>query len=183
MAITPSTPPLSSNTAPRIMNGARAKLGFVDPNQGGDIPVFCGIFSTVSFGVTYDAQPAYILGRYSAAEIDYTSQDLVHITCSGWRVIGRGPHVTAHIPKLQDLLSHQYLTMVIWDRQLETKTSSGVIATITQVRPTGYNTTSSARTLQEITCSFVGIMADDESGVGDRKNAENSNSMDIDTGI
>jgi hypothetical protein len=47
--------------APKVMSGARAKFGIVDPATGK--ARYLGIFNNVSYGLTYDAQPAYILGR------------------------------------------------------------------------------------------------------------------------
>jgi hypothetical protein len=77
--------------APKTMNGARAKLGIYDPSTGQTR--YIGIFQNVSYGLTFQAEPVYILGKFAAAEIDYTSQDVVQITASGWRVIEHGPHV------------------------------------------------------------------------------------------
>lgn len=156
-------------TAPKIMTGARAKFGIVDPATG--LTRYIGIFNNVSYGVTYDAQPAYILGRFSPAEIDYTAQEPVNITASGYRVIGHGAHKEAGVPNLKDLLKHEYLTLTIVDRQSPDKN----IATFRNVRPTGFSTTISARNLEEITVSFVGIFADDE----DTKNAEDPTALDL----
>lgn len=147
--------------APKVMNGARATLGVYDPATGTFKAV--GIFNNVSYGLTYDAQPVYILGRYSPAEIDYTSQEPVSITASGWRVIEHGPHVDAAIPKLQDLLTHEYLELAVSDRQRAAGGADGRIAKFRQVRPTGYSTTISARQLEEVTCTFMAILVDDES--------------------
>jgi hypothetical protein len=156
-------------SAPKTMSGARAKFGVIDPATGE--AKYIGIFNNVSYGLTYDAQPVYILGRYSPAEIDYTAQEPVSITASGWRVIDHGAHVEGKVPKLQDLLNHEYLTLTIVDRQNPTKN----IATFRNVRPTGYSTTISARNLEEISVSFVGIFVDDESTV----NAEDPTSIDL----
>lgn len=147
--------------ASKVMNGARAKLGIYDPATG--LTRTVGIFNNVSFGLTFDAQPAYILGAYAPAEIDYTSQEPVSITASGWRVIDHGPHVEAGIPRLQDLLTHEYLELAIIDRQREAGGKDGRITKFRQVRPTGYSTTISARQLEEITCTFMAIRVDDES--------------------
>ena len=139
------------------MSGARAKLQIVDPNKGGSSQVV-GIFANVSYALAYDAQPVYILGRYSAAEIDYTSQEPVQVTASGFRVINQGAHAQARVPALADLLRHEYITLEIIDRQ-----TGATIAKIRNVRPTGYSTSISARQLEEITVNFMGILVDDES--------------------
>jgi hypothetical protein len=147
--------------APKTMNGARAKLGIYDPSTGQTR--YIGIFQNVSYGLTFQAEPVYILGKFAAAEIDYTSQDVVQITASGWRVIEHGPHVEAGVPRLQDLLSHEYLELAISDRQREAQGKDGRIAKFRNVRPVGYSTQISARQLEEVTVNFVAILVDDES--------------------
>lgn len=137
------------------MSGARARVLIVDPNT--DQGRVVGLFTDVSYGLTFDAQPAYILGRYSPAEIDYTAQEPVQVTCSGWRVVGHGAHKDAAVPNLKDLLTHNYIDLAIEDRQTGRR-----IAIIRNVRPTGYSTSISARQLETITVTFVGILLDDE---------------------
>lgn len=159
--------------APKVMNGARAKMGIYDPTTGQTHIV--GIFNNVSYNMTYEAQPAYILGRFSAAEIDFTSADLVSITATGYRVIDHGPFVEAGVPKLQDLLLSEYITLVIIDRQREAVNGDGRIATFRNCRATGFSTTISARNLEEITVNFVGISMDDESTA----NAEHPTSTNL----
>jgi hypothetical protein len=141
---------------PKVMNGARCILGFFDPNKGQTTPV--GIFNNVSYGLTYDVQPVFILGRYSAAEIEYTAQEPVTVTASGWRVIDHGAHQDGRLPSLQQLLTHEYLQLAILDRQTNKR-----VATIRDVRPTSFSTTISARALEELTITFMGIVMDDES--------------------
>lgn len=155
------------------MSGARAKLGIYDPATGKTRVI--GLFNNVSYGLTYETQPAYILGRYSPAEIDYTAQNEVSIQCSGYRVIDHGPHTEAGVPKLQDLLNADYIELAIIDRQREAQGLDGRIAKFRQVRPTGYSTTLSARNLEELSVTFVGILVDDESTT----NNENAGSTNL----
>lgn len=159
--------------APKVMNGARAKMGIYNPTTGQT--KYIGMFNNVSYNMTYETQPAYILGRYSAAEVDYTSMDLVAITCSGFRVIDHGPHTEAAVPLLQNLLRSDYITLVITDRQREATGGDGRIATFTSVRPTGYSTTISARNLEEVTVTFVGLLVSDENNI----NVEHPTAMDL----
>lgn len=151
---------------PKVMNGARAKLGIVTPTG----TRYIGIFNSVSYGLAFAAEPAYILGRYSAAEIDYTAQEVVQINCSGWRVVDHGPHAEAGVPNLADLLTHEYITLQILDRQ-----TNKIVATFRDVRPTGYQTTINARQLEEVSVTFVAILVDDES----TENAEAGTALDI----
>lgn len=150
--------------APKTMHGARA---FVSVN-GKTV----GIFSSFSYGLQYDTQDVFTLGRFSAQEIVYTAQETVNCTASGFRIVGAGPHSTtgAQVPHLQELLSHEYISISVFDRQAPA--GSLPIATITDVRPTGYSTTINARQLEEVSVSFKGILVSDESG----QNAESAQS-------
>ena len=138
----------------RVMHGARAKM-----NVGSNT---VGIFTNVSYGVQYDAQPIYILGAFAPQEIGYTGQEAINISASGWRVVGHGPHDPngAQVPKLQDLLRHDDITLSLFDRQ----DSRNPVMVVTGVRPTGYSTTVNSRGLQEITVTFLGLQLSDESG-------------------
>lgn len=142
---------------PKVMHGARALFQILDPNTGQ--PQTVGIFDQASYSLTFEVQPAFILGRFSAAELGYTAQDPVPITCNGWRVINHGPHQDGHVPHLQDLLLHEYITMQIVDRQ-----TGNPFAVFNSVRPTGYTTSLQARQLESMTLSFLGLLVDDESG-------------------
>lgn len=139
----------------KTMHGARAKLAIV---SGTDFKVV-GLFSNVSYGVTYDMQPIYILGKHAPAEIVPTGQEAVTVTATGFRIVDNGPHVAGKVPKLQDLLNHEDLGLAIIDRQ-----TGRTIMQVFNVRPTGYQTTVGARGVQEITVNFIGIRIQDESG-------------------
>lgn len=139
----------------KIFTGARAILRI--NNQA------IGVFSRVSYSVNYDAAPAYILGRYSAAEITYTSAEVVSVDAAGFRIIGKGPHAYLSVPKLQDLLNHSSISIDIIDR----RGGSGgppTVLKVFHVRPLGFATEISARGQVEISVRFVGIRAEDESG-------------------
>jgi hypothetical protein len=140
----------------KTVHGGRAQLIVSDPNTGDSRVV--GIFNSVSFGLTYDVQPVFLLGRMSPDELVYTAQEAVSVTASGFRVVGADPHIAAKVPLLQDLLVHEYIEMAVFDRQ-----TGVLIARIHSLRPTGYNTTISARNLEEVTCSFTGLLLDTES--------------------
>jgi hypothetical protein len=159
--------------APKVMSGARAKVGIHDAND--DNTSWVGIFSNVSYGVTYDVQPAFILGRFSAAEIDYTAVDVVQVTCSGWRVVGHGWHKEARLPRVQDLLLHEYLEMVVADRQQEALGGEPRVAKIRNVRPTSASGGFAAKALSESTHTYVGLLVDDESTT----NAEHPTASDL----
>jgi hypothetical protein len=140
----------------KTMTGARAQLLIVDPNTGEGRVM--GIFNNVSVGLTFGAEPIFLLGRYSPDEIVYTSQEAVAVEASGWRVIGHGPHTDPKVPRLQDLLQHEYIELAIFDRQTNQR-----IAKIHSVRPTAWSTTITNRQPEEVRVTFMGLLIDDES--------------------
>lgn len=152
------------------MAGARAKL-FISGK-------LVGVFSSVSYGVTYGVTPIYVLGRYNAAELVYTDMDVVTVTCTGFYAVGFGPHqiggdgVNAaalnSVPKLQDLLQHEDISMSITDRQ-----TGSQIMLVTGVRPVSFDTSTSSRGVQDLTVRFQGTLHQDEAGPQDDPAAVN----------
>ena len=134
-----------------ILTGARAQLII-----NGKI---VGLFTSCSYNVTYDANPAFILGRYSAAEITYTAQDVISVDATGFRVIDAGPHAVASVPKLQELLNHEDISLSLIDR----KTGKNFM-TVVGVRPMGYSSSVTARGVVEVSARFMGLRAEDEAG-------------------
>jgi len=149
-------------SAPVVVSGARAVVRIANK------PI--GIFSSFSYGLTYDVQSVFILGRYSAAELGYTAMEPVRCTASGWRVVGNGPHKAASVPNLANLMDSEYIQIDVLDRQ-----SGQVIAIIRDVRPETYSTTIAVKSLTEVTHTFVGLIVDDES----TRNAEGRNHTDL----
>ncbi len=125
----------------------------------GEAPKLVGIFNSVNYNLTYDAQASFILGRYSAADIDYTAQETINFTASGWRVIGAGAHTAPAVPLLGQLMSYDYISFTVLDRA-----TRQVIASIKKVRPLGYGTGFTARQQSELQMNFMGIFIEDESG-------------------
>jgi hypothetical protein len=148
--------PIANKSPPRTMSGARAQLIISDGKESRVV----GIFNNVSYGLTYGAQDVYTLGRFSANEIVYTSQETIHITASGFRVIDHGPHVSAKLPTLLDLIEQPELEIWLNDRQTD-KT----IARIHHVKALSFSTSISAKNLEEITVTFMGLVFEDESSV------------------
>lgn len=136
----------------KAMNGARAKV-IVNGK-------LIGIFTAISYGLSYRAEPTYILGKEEADEINYTSQEVISIRASGWRVIGHGAHSAIGLPKLREILNQPTTIVTLFDRQ------TGVnFAKVREVKVTGFSTSITARQQQEITVEMVGIYLEDESGV------------------
>lgn len=114
----------------------------------------------MSFGVTYETTPIYHLGRYNAAEVVYTGMGTVNLDVSGFRVMDNGPYEIAALPQLQELLNHEDIVITLVDRQDPTK----VMLTVTGVRPISFSSTSAARSLFDVSMSYVGTTFSDESG-------------------
>jgi hypothetical protein len=142
--------------APKVVHGARAVVRIASAGANAGTPV--GIFSNFGYGLTYDVQPAFILGRFSAAELGYTGVEPVRCTATGWRVVNSGPHIAAQFPRVQDLLQHEYIQIDVVDRQ-----TNKVIAIIKDVRPESYSSTIATKALTEVTHTFIGLLMDDES--------------------
>jgi hypothetical protein len=138
----------------KVVSGARAVVQVFN----GDTAQTIGIFSQVSYGLTYEYGTAFILGRYSAASIDYTSQDVVQIQAHGYRVAGHGWHTEARMPYLSELMFPNVLRLQVFDRA-----TNQAIATITNVLPTSASGGYTARQLSEIQCTYVGLLVTDES--------------------
>lgn len=140
----------------QILTGARAVV-----KVNGQV---VGVFSRVNYTVGYDAVPAYILGRYSAAEITYTAAEVVSVDAAGFRIIGKGPHAHMSVPKLQELLNHDSITLEIYDRRPASGGSNVTFLKIEHVRPVGFSTNISARGQVEVSVRFLGTIASDEAG-------------------
>jgi hypothetical protein len=135
----------------QVLTGARAKV-YVN-NQ------LVGIYETCTYNMNIGTEPIHLLGRYSAAEITPTSYEAVTISCSGFRIVGQGPHVLPAVPKLQDLLTLEAVTLAVVDRQ-----SGDTILTAIGCVPNGYNGNHNARATSRITINYTGLRLSDESG-------------------
>jgi hypothetical protein len=142
--------------AASTMTGARAKVVIANPNPGGHSGVV-GIFSDVSVSFAYDLQPIYILGNAAPVESVYTSQEPIRVTCNGFRSVDNGPFVQPGMPPLNQLLTHEYLQIELYDRQ--TGKSIGIIK---QCRPQGFDSGISARQIQSMSLSYMGLLFSDE---------------------
>lgn len=138
----------------KVMTGARAKI-YVD-NQ------LVGIFETVSYNMNIGTEPIHLLGRFSPDEITPTSYEAVTISCGAFRVVGQGPHVLPKVPKLQDLLSLEAVTIAIVDRQ----TGQAILTAIGCV-PNSFNGNHNARATSRVTINYTGLRISDESGAQD----------------
>lgn len=140
----------------KVMTGARAVVYLDDPANNTSRAV--GIFSDCSWGLTYGVDSIFVLGAYGPVESIYTSMDATTVTCSGYRVIDHGPHIEGGVPKLADLLHHEYISMTVLDRQ-----TNKTMAKFKQCRPTGYNTALAHRQPESCTVTYIALRVEDES--------------------
>lgn len=135
---------------PKVFHGARA-IVYVGSKVA-------GTFSSFSYGVSDDVAPAFILGRFSPAELTYTAQEPISCSATGWRVSKNGPHVVALFPNLRDLLRHASIEITVVDRQ-----TGEAIAKISGIRPASYSMSINSKSQTEVSHQFVGMLVDDES--------------------
>lgn len=147
----------------KVMVGARAKV-FVDN-------VLVGIFDSCDYSVSIGSEPIHLLGRYSAAEITPTSYEAVTVNCSGFRIIGNGGHLLPKMPKLQDILNLETVTLAITDRQ--SPANSAPIMVVQNCIPVNYGTGYAAKSTSRVRVSYVGTVGYDESGTQDEADAVN----------
>lgn len=143
--------------ASKVLTGARAKV-YVNNK-------LVGIYETATYNMNIGTEPIHLLGRYSPDEITPTSYEAVSISCSGFRIVGQGPHVLPAVPKLQDLLTLDGVTLAIVDRQ-----SGQTILTAIGCVPNSYNGNHNARATSRITVNYTGLRISDESGDQDEGN-------------
>jgi hypothetical protein len=140
---------------PRVFHGARAKVSIFDPVLG--TARLIGIWNSFDYAVTYDVQPSFILGRYSAAELTTTGVEPVVIHAQGWRVVDHDAFTEGRLSNIKDLLAEEYLVLSVIDR-----TTKKTVATIRGCRPTGESETASAKALQTLRMSYLGLLMDTE---------------------
>lgn len=137
----------------KVMVGARARI-YVDN-------VLVGLFDSCDYSVSVGAEPIHILGKYGPTEITPTSYEAVSVNCSGFRIVGNGGHVLPKMPKLQDLLNLESVTLSISDRQ---DPAGAPIMVVENCIPVSYSTGYSAKATSRIRVSYLGTKASDESG-------------------
>lgn len=147
----------------KVFTGARAKV-YVDN-------VLVGIFDSCTYAVNIGAEAIHILGRYSPAEITQTSYEAVTANCSGFRIIGNGGHVLPKVPKLQDLLNLETITLAMLDRQGAQNDPPVMI--VQNCIPINYSTGANAKATSRVQITYLGTHASDEAGAQDEGGAVN----------
>lgn len=141
-------------TKAKTFHGSRAQLLI-----NGQI---VGIYSECSYRVTYDVRDVSVLGRFSVAELVITGMEPVSVNCSGFRVVDNGPYKAGALPKLQDLLQYEDITIAIYDRQTDK-----LVMTVIGCKPRGFDSSVAARSLASLNLEYVGMRFSDEDGEQD----------------
>mgnify|MGYP001598348913 FL=1 len=147
----------------KVFTGARAKV-YVNN-------ILVGIFDSCTYAVNIGAEAIHILGRYSPAEITQTSYEAVTANCSGFRIIGNGGHILPKVPKLQDLLNLETVTLAMVDRQSAADAPPTMV--VQNCIPISYSTGANAKATSRIQVTYMGTHASDESGAQDEGGAVN----------
>jgi hypothetical protein len=144
-------------SVPKTLSGARGILSILNPQTGQMQTV--GIFSSVSYRVGYVIEDVNILGRYSPAELVYTSAAPVGGTLTGWRSVSNGPFSSEiGLPALNDLLNAAYSQLSILDRQ-----TNKTVAVFEKLLLGGFSGGLEIKVLSEITMTFTALSMSDES--------------------
>lgn len=146
----------------KILHGARAVLYLGNQPQG--------IFNSCSYSMGYDVAPAWILGRFSPAELVYTGAEVVNLNLSGYRVLDNGSFETGRIPLLSELLTAEGYTVMLMDRATDK-----IIMKVVDAKPTGFSGSVSSRSLQEQSMTMQGLIFQE----GERVNAESGKATSI----
>jgi hypothetical protein len=137
----------------KVMTGARA-IVWVEKTA-------VGFFDSCDYSTSIGTEPIFILGRFGAAEIVPTSYEIITLNCSGFRIIGNGGHVLPKMPRLEDLLNLESITITVTDRQ---DITGAAILTVHGCVATSYGTGYSAKSTSKIRITYQGVKAHDESG-------------------
>jgi len=136
-----------------IFHGAKAKL-YVN-NQ------LVGIFTSCSWGSSYDVHTAHILGRHGVAQFTYTGHEAVRVNLTGFRVLGTGPYAIGAAPELKELMQHTGIQIRIIDRE-----SDNDVVTVEDCYLTDFNTGVNARSISDVSMTLLGRTISDETTDG-----------------
>lgn len=144
----------------KVLHGARVQLMVGDENGANVV----GIFTSCSYGMSYSTQPIYVMGANAPVEILQTAQEAIRVTATGWKVLDNGPHVSAKLPRLQDILTSGYIVLKLWDRETNRE-----IMTVTDVKVVGFDGGFHQSNPSDITVTFMGRLLSDETVANDER--------------
>lgn len=153
----------------KILTGARAKVMI------GSTVV--GLFSQCTWSIRQNKEPAFILGRFSPAEITPTTQEAVQLSLSGYRIVDAGPYKVANATLLKNLLNEEDFTVSIIDRQ----TNKTIFQSVGN-RISGWSSGVASRGVSDIRIDVIGMKGEDEFGIAAGGDDEASTAANLDDG-
>jgi hypothetical protein len=146
---------------PNTVHGARVVV-HIKGEDDKDYEV--GIFNSVSYSIGITVVPVEVLGSLLPVELVQTGQDVVQVTCSGFRALNAGPYAQSKVPLVNDLLRYDGVTLSIFDRQKATDKASisQPLMVVKGAKCTGYRTTHNAKGVSDLEITYMGIVATDE---------------------
>ena len=142
----------------KVMTGSRAKV-YIDND-------LVGIFDSCSWSAGFGSEAQHILGRFSPDEITITSAEAVSVNCSGYKVINHGIHKLPKVPKLQDLLNLEGITLAVVDRQ-----TGEAIVNVQNLKVVNHSGGVQSRASSKVSISYLGTRMSDEDGDQDEVDA------------
>jgi hypothetical protein len=152
-----------------VLTGARAKVMI------GETVV--GLFSQCTWSIRQGKEPAFILGRFSPAEIIPTTQEPVSMSLSGYRVVDAGPYAVANATLLKNLLDEEDFVITVIDRQTN-KTLFRAVG----CRVQGWSSGVAARGVSDVRIDVIGMKGEDEFGVASGGDDEAKNASNLSDG-
>lgn len=152
----------------QILTGARAKIMLTIGDGPNATIKTVALFNNCTWQIRQGKEPAFILGRFSPAEITPTTQESVSMTLSGFRIIEQGPY-TMGVSKLQDLLNEGDFMVSVEDRQ-----TKKTIFKAHGCRIQGWSSGVAARGVSDIRLDVIGMIGEDESGAQEESEGANS---------
>ncbi len=148
-------------SGPNTIHGARAIVHIIG-EDGTDAEV--GVFNSVSYSVGITVVPVEVLGSLLPVELCQTGEDVIQLTCSGFRVLNAGPYVSSKVPTVSELLRYDGVTLTIYDRQQSVGATRNLqaIFNVKNAKCTGYRTTHNAKGLSDMEVTYMGIVGTDE---------------------
>ncbi len=141
----------------KVLTGSRSVLRFTDPTNNSSVVV--GIFESVSWSYNQEVDTPYVLGSAIPKEVTPLGFSPVQVQCSGFRLLDQGPYVAARFPTLQAFLTQTPFDMECYDRA-----TGRLVLKVKNCTATSYSGGFNSRATSRISCSFVGLSTNDESG-------------------
>jgi len=137
-----------------VVTGGRAQLYL--PDGAGNL-VLAGVYESANYTKGLSTEDIHTLGAFAPREIAITAANAITISCSGFRVVGRGTTQLGKFPRLADLLSYTGVVVKVVDRQ-----TSKTLIVATGCVPNSENGSHNSRATSRVTINYTGIAIFDE---------------------